>query len=261
MKNDIVSIVIPTYKRFEQLDRCVMSSVNQTYENLQIIITSDNDEETNKILREKYEKLDTRIKFVANTSGKKCVGNWNNGLLYATGKYIKILYDDDWINLNCIEKCIETINGHEGVFFMCANYFPGEKHSCGSLKEYGSYNLEKTIKFMTTVSEEGFFETCVSPCAYLFKNKNIKFRTDFSNDERIEKWGSGADIIYIIENLLLQIEDRNKCLMCIEDCLGNFDSHANRWSVMNLPEVLKLTKEGMLFAKNIYSHKKEIRFI
>ena len=91
MKNDIVSIVIPTYKRFEQLDRCVMSSVNQTYENLQIIITSDNDEETNKILREKYEKLDTRIKFVANTSGKKCVSNWNNGLLYATGKYIKIL--------------------------------------------------------------------------------------------------------------------------------------------------------------------------
>lgn len=45
-KIPLISIVIPTYKRAIEVERALKSALNQTYENKEIIIVDDNEEDS-----------------------------------------------------------------------------------------------------------------------------------------------------------------------------------------------------------------------
>ena len=62
MKEQLVSIILPTYNRSELIIRCVNSVLNQTYGNWELIISDDGSkDETSAVVRE-CAKLDSRIK-------------------------------------------------------------------------------------------------------------------------------------------------------------------------------------------------------
>lgn len=258
MQNDLVSIIIPTYKRFDKLERAVVSAINQTYKNIEIIITSDNKDDINIILQKKYEILDKRIKFLINR-GEKCVGNWNNGLNHANGNFIKILFDDDWMNEDCVKTCVENIGDHNGITFRCNNHLSDNIITCGDLPFYGSRNRNWVFNYLTKINKSGLFKACVSPCAYLFRNKKIKFISNFDNDANVSNWGSGSDIIFIMDNLLSS--NNNKSLFLLNKILVNFESHAESLSVKNNYNVLQLTKKGMMYGRDKHSKTQHMRMM
>ena len=96
----LVSIIIPTYKRANLLEKSLKSVLDQTYENIEIIIVDDNDPKsedrisTYKIVN-KYLNNYSNIRYIEldkNSGG--CVAR-NKGLEFAKGKYINFLDDDD----------------------------------------------------------------------------------------------------------------------------------------------------------------------
>ena len=122
MKNNPkVSVIIPTIGR-ETLIRTLESVLNQTYQNLEIIITDDTEEGKAKPLIERY-LTDTRIKYVINTKYKHGPGgNKNNGLDNITGEYFTIVEDDDIIMPNAIEELLNVaIKGNYSI--VLANSF------------------------------------------------------------------------------------------------------------------------------------------
>jgi GalNAc5-diNAcBac-PP-undecaprenol beta-1,3-glucosyltransferase len=121
MKNNPkVSVIIPTIGR-KSLIRTLESVLNQTYQNLEIIITDDTEEGKAKPLIERY-LTDTRIKYVINTKYKHGPGgNKNNGLDNITGEYFTFVDDDDIIMPNAIEELLNiAIKGNYSI--VCANY-------------------------------------------------------------------------------------------------------------------------------------------
>lgn len=56
----LVSVIIPTYKRPDYLDRAIDSVLNQTYNNIEIIVVDDNNPNTEG--RERTEKIMRRLK-------------------------------------------------------------------------------------------------------------------------------------------------------------------------------------------------------
>ena len=82
---DKVSIVIPTYKRVEELKRALLSAINQTYKNIEIIVVDDNS--NNKEIRSQVEELMKNypnVKYIKNTrqngvtqSDRYCLKSWN----------------------------------------------------------------------------------------------------------------------------------------------------------------------------------------
>ncbi len=120
MKNNPkVSVIITTIGR-ESLIRTLESVLNQTYQNLEIIITDDTEEGKAKPLIERY-LTDSRIKYVINTKYKHGPsGNKNNGLDNITGDYFTIVDDDDIIMPNAIEDLLNiAIKGTYSI--VCAN--------------------------------------------------------------------------------------------------------------------------------------------
>ena len=107
---DLVSIVIPYYKKKEYIKQSINSVLNQTYKNFEIIIIYDDDELTDFNYLKKIVKSDKRINLIKN---KKKLGaglSRNKGIKLSKGKYIAFLDSDDYWNKNKLKAQITFMN-------------------------------------------------------------------------------------------------------------------------------------------------------
>ncbi len=96
MNGELISIIIPTYKRYDLLERAIKSVLNQTYKNLEIIVVDDNISDSME--RKKTEEIMKKYPDIIYIKNKKNLGGGltrNVGIKRATGNYIAFLDDDD----------------------------------------------------------------------------------------------------------------------------------------------------------------------
>lgn len=115
--NDLVSIIIPTYKRLYQLERAVRSCLNQSYENIEIVIVDDNydDKQLQEEIFNSISKLDSRIKIFQNRKHLGGALSRNKGVELSKGKYISFLDDDDEYLYYRIEKMMRKIKEDDSI--------------------------------------------------------------------------------------------------------------------------------------------------
>lgn len=100
--SDLISVIIPIYKVEKYLNRCVESIVNQTYENLEIILVDDGSPDSCPKMCDEWAKKDKRIKVVHKENGGLADAR-NAGLNVATGEYIYFADSDDWVENDIVE--------------------------------------------------------------------------------------------------------------------------------------------------------------
>ena len=91
---DKISFIVPVYNVEPYLSRCVDSLLNQTYENIELILVDDCSPDNSKSIMESYSKKDSRIKIIHKTNGGVSSAR-NAGIEAATGKYICFVDIDD----------------------------------------------------------------------------------------------------------------------------------------------------------------------
>ena len=106
MANDKISIVIPIYKVENYIDQCVQSVLNQTYQNLEIILVDDESPDKCPEICEQYAREDDRVK-VIHQKNLGLSGARNTGMQYVTGDYVLFLDSDDFLALDYCERMIE----------------------------------------------------------------------------------------------------------------------------------------------------------
>jgi glycosyltransferase involved in cell wall biosynthesis len=110
-----ISVVIPTYNRFDSLIRAVESVINQTYKNLEILIVDDNSTDMRyELLDEKFNNDKIKIIHLPVNMREKynvnhCQGMTRNvGVENSTGDYIAFLDDDDyWVDMKKLENQLD----------------------------------------------------------------------------------------------------------------------------------------------------------
>lgn len=110
---DLVSVIIPTYKRSDSLCRCIDSVLNQTYPNIEIIVVDDNGEgtdyqkETEKNIK-KY--IDSgKILYLKHNVNKNGSAARNTGFRASSGEFVNFLDDDDYLEAEKIERQVELL--------------------------------------------------------------------------------------------------------------------------------------------------------
>lgn len=101
----MVTVVIPIYNVERWLDRCVVSVVNQTYRDLEIILVDDESPDRCPQMCEDWAAKDSRIKVIHKKNAGLGMAR-NTGIEHATGKYIIFVDSDDYIEENTIEVCV-----------------------------------------------------------------------------------------------------------------------------------------------------------
>lgn len=97
-----ISIIIPVYKVEETLERCVDSAIEQTYENIEIILVNDGSPDDCGEICERYAKKDNRILVLHRDNGGLSEAR-NSGMEIMTGQYVYFLDSDDFIEKDSIE--------------------------------------------------------------------------------------------------------------------------------------------------------------
>ncbi|MDI1303790.1 MAG: glycosyltransferase, partial [bacterium] len=94
--NELISIIIPIYGVEKYIDKCILSVINQTYKNLEIILVDDGSPDNCPAICDQYAKKDSRIRVIHKINGGLSSAR-NSGIDIATGKYITFVDSDDSI--------------------------------------------------------------------------------------------------------------------------------------------------------------------
>lgn len=106
----LISICIPTYNGSQYIEKCIESCLAQSYRNIEIIVCDDCSSDSLLNVLNPYLKKDCRITLYQNEKNLGLVGNWNKCMNYASGEYIKWLFQDDWMDVYAIEEFVEIAN-------------------------------------------------------------------------------------------------------------------------------------------------------
>ena len=100
--NDLISIIIPIYNVEKYMEKCLNSVVNQTYNNIEIILIDDGSKDKSREICDNYAKKDNRIKVVHKENNGVSSAR-NTGIDMSKGKYITFIDSDDYIDTDYIE--------------------------------------------------------------------------------------------------------------------------------------------------------------
>ena len=118
MGKKLVSVIIPVYNVENYLDRCIESIVNQTYEELEIILVNDGSMDRSKDICCEWEKKDKRIVVVDKTNGGLSDAR-NYGMKNAHGSYYSFVDSDDYLSLDAVESFIESLDRYDADISIC----------------------------------------------------------------------------------------------------------------------------------------------
>lgn len=104
----MISVIVAVYNIEQYIPLCIESIINQSYENLNIIIVDDGSTDSSGEICDNYALKDKRIK-VIHQSNKGLVNARKTGLLNAKGDYISYIDGDDWLEKDFYENMVNLV--------------------------------------------------------------------------------------------------------------------------------------------------------
>lgn len=108
----MISVIIPVYNTAKFLSTCIKSVVNQTYQDLEIILVNDASTDSSIHICNRFKEKDKRIILIDKKQNEGVEKARYDGILVAKGEYICFVDSDDWLEKNALkrmyDKAIET---------------------------------------------------------------------------------------------------------------------------------------------------------
>lgn len=170
---ELVSILIPVYKRESIIAETIQSALDQTYENIEVVIVDNASTDNTWQVIQTFAEKDSRIKAFRNKTNLGPVRNWLRCVEEATGEYGKILWSDDLIAPEFIAKTQPLFNDEVGFVYTGANIFTGNN----PLNVKTSYLLPNSGHYLSSMYiEKAVFDRGmpVSPGCAIFRMRDIR---------------------------------------------------------------------------------------
>jgi glycosyltransferase involved in cell wall biosynthesis len=142
MSDPKISVIIPTYNRSGKLINALNSVLNQTYQQIEIIVVDDNSVDDTELKMKGFCEKVKSIKYIKHHINRGGGAARNTGVSYATGEYIAFLDSDDlWINTKLEEQIKLIISTDISMVFTGFNMI--EELTNKIIDKYIVKNLKK----------------------------------------------------------------------------------------------------------------------
>lgn len=106
---ELVSIILPVYNGEKYLSQSIESCLNQTFKNIELIIVNDCSTDNTLSIANQYAEKDNRVKVISNVVNKKLPASLNIGHNEAKGDFITWTSDDNFYELDALEKLLKSL--------------------------------------------------------------------------------------------------------------------------------------------------------
>lgn len=139
-----VSVIVPVYGVEKYIDKCLNCLVNQTLEDIEVIVVNDGTKDNSQKIIDKYvKKYPNKVKsFIKENGGQGSARNY--GLKKATGEYIGYVDSDDYVEFDMYEKLYNKAKENNLDIVICGNYNVSEDYKSKKIDlEFIKYNDNK----------------------------------------------------------------------------------------------------------------------
>ncbi|HEX7869299.1 MAG TPA: glycosyltransferase family 2 protein, partial [Chryseobacterium sp.] len=114
-----VSVIVPVYNVENYLAKCLDSLVNQTYQNLEILVVNDGSKDgSEEIIKQYSEQYSDKIKaFTKENGGLSDARNF--GIDRATGDYFGFVDSDDYVAETMFEEMLGLTEKYDAEMVIC----------------------------------------------------------------------------------------------------------------------------------------------
>lgn len=123
--NELISIIVPIYNVENYVVKCIKSIIDQSYNNLEIILVDDGSTDMSSEICDKFASADSRVK-VIHTSNFGLVHARKEGLKVARGNFIGFVDGDDYIDDDCYELLLNKMNEQDCDFVQMGIVYEDE---------------------------------------------------------------------------------------------------------------------------------------
>ena len=178
-----VSIIVPVYNVEKYLDNCLSSLVNQTLDDIEIIVINDGPTDRSSKIIEKYAKKSDKIKVYNKKNGGVSDAR-NYGLKKASGEYIGFVDSDDYVSKDMYEKMYCKAKESDFDVVVCDLNYVFED---GSIKRVSSHINKDTTNIKKTLIN-------MYPCVWnkIYKLSLLKNKLEFQKGV----WFEDVDFLY-----------------------------------------------------------------
>lgn len=119
MNQDIkISVIIPVYNTAQYIEQCIESILNQSYENIELILVDDG---SNQKTKNKIKELSDKVNIILTQENQGQSTARNNGIKKATGDVLLVLDSDDYFEPNFCKKAIEFLKNTKNTKIITCN--------------------------------------------------------------------------------------------------------------------------------------------
>jgi glycosyltransferase involved in cell wall biosynthesis len=159
MNQPLVSICIPNYNNAEYIEEAIQSALNQTYENIEVIVVDNCSKDESWELIKAFDSH-PKIFITQNEENLGMVGNFRRSLELSTGDLITFLCSDDTLRPNGIFENVQLLEKYPNTSFVFGNIqYTGSRvgqtnytfHSTFEKEEWTNKSLKhgKNLTFLT----------------------------------------------------------------------------------------------------------------
>lgn len=114
----LVSVIVPVYNSEKYLSKCIISILNQSYKNLEIILVNDGSTDDSLKICNEFVKADNRIKLINLINGGASKAR-NIGINISIGDYLIFVDSDDWIESKFVDVLVNNIIDNANCLAAC----------------------------------------------------------------------------------------------------------------------------------------------
>ena len=154
------SVIVPIYNTEKYLPECIESIINQSYQNLEIILVNDGSPGNADEICRKYAQIDNRIKYIKQENQGVAIAR-NNGIAASSGDYIFCADSDDTLESRFIAKVNDVFEKQSSDCVVIGNWFCSEPIQLMGARPTWAFAVTK--KFLEKYPDVRFQEH-MQPC-------------------------------------------------------------------------------------------------
>jgi len=224
-----VSILIPVFNRKDYITECIQSALDQTFTDFEVVVVDNASDDGTWEICQQFAVGDRRVRIFRNVENIGPVLNWQRCIDEANGEFGKILFSDDLIESNFLEKTVPMLENPK-IGFVFTQTSHGVE--INNIKRYDKY-MNKTCEISSKLFIESILFKGLNPgtpgCAiYRMKDLrlNIVKKIPSPSIKDFLDHGAGTDLL-----ITLLCSKNYEYVSYLNEPLSFFRSHSNSISV------------------------------